>query len=316
MTKAVLIQNPTSIYADEVGVSYDFPASYLKRMQQTVGDWVILYEGRSGAFGYVGVQKIDRIIPKPGVAGRWLALVEPGSLLEFERHVPRNDPAGRAYEPMLRGPEGKAMSGGRNTEAVRLIDALSFSLIVGAGLAEGDPTPNSLPRSPSSSLTQALAPISDASGPAFFDPAMPFSTDRLRILSDRAFRDAAFARMVKRAYDGRCAISGLALRNGGGRPEVEAAHIVPVKDGGHDIVANGLALSGTLHWMFDRGLIAVADDMRVLVSHNKVPADVVRRLLDPGQALILPRDPRHQPHPALLRWHRENIFGKGDPLPN
>jgi putative restriction endonuclease len=142
-----------------------------------------------------------------------------------------------------------------------------------------------------------------------------FVTDRTRQLSDRAFRDAAFSRMVRLAYDGRCAVSGLSLRNGGGRPEVAAAHIVPVADGGPDVVANGLALSGTLHWMFDRGLIAVAEDHSVLVSHNKVPADVVRRLIDPEQRLILPQNPRYRPHPDFLRWHRENVFGRGEPLP-
>jgi len=55
-------------------------------------------------------------------------------------------------------------------------------------------------------------------------------------------------------------MSGLMLRNGGGRPEVQTAHIRPVESRGSDSVRKGLALSGTLHWMFDRGLISVADD--------------------------------------------------------
>ena len=66
--------------------------------------------------------------------------------------------------------------------------------------------------------------------------------------------------------------------------------------------------------MFDRGLISVAEDCAtILVSHNKVPGDVVDRLLLPGRRLILPNDPRDAPHAANLRWHRENIFGRGAP---
>jgi putative restriction endonuclease len=106
-------------------------------------------------------------------------------------------------------------------------------------------------------------------------------------------------------------MSGLVLRNGGGRPEVEAAHIRPVAEGGPDDARNGLALSGTLHWMFDRGLVSVADDGRLLVSENKVPRDAADRLLTPDRRLRPPRDPRAAPHPAFLRYHREHVFGGG-----
>ncbi|MDB5651065.1 MAG: endonuclease family protein [Hyphomicrobiales bacterium] len=56
----------------------------------------------------------------------------------------------------------------------------------------------------------------------------------------RPFRDQAFRRVVRDAYDSRCAISGLRLLNGGGRPEVQAAHIKAVEDRGPDSVRNGL----------------------------------------------------------------------------
>jgi putative restriction endonuclease len=95
---------------------------------------------------------------------------------------------------------------------------------------------------------------------------------------------------------------------------VDAAHIRPVEQQGSDSVRNGLALSGTLHWMFDRGLISVAEDCEtILVSHNKVPADVVNRLLPPDRRLLRPADPRAAPHPENLRWHRENVFGQTPP---
>jgi putative restriction endonuclease len=105
-------------------------------------------------------------------------------------------------------------------------------------------------------------------------------------------------------------MSGLRLRNGGGRPEVKAAHIRPVEAKGSEAVRNGLALSGTLHWMFDRGLLFVADYWTIVVSRNKVPREVLDRLLVPDGRLCLPEEEQHWPHPENLRWHRENRFGQ------
>jgi HNH endonuclease len=90
------------------------------------------------------------------------------------------------------------------------------------------------------------------------------------MLMNRKVRDANFRRAVCRAYDDRCAVTGLKIVNGGGRSEVQAAHIRSVADGGPDIVQKGIALSATAHWLFDRHLISIGEDMWLLVSHNKV----------------------------------------------
>lgn len=131
---------------------------------------------------------------------------------------------------------------------------------------------------------------------------------RALVPSNRAFREGSFARQVKRAYGARCAMSGLELRNGGGRPEVEAAHIVPVEARGPDTVRNGLALSGTLHWMFDRGLLSVDGDGAILTADGSIAREVADRLLTPDRRLIPPADPLLRPHPAYLQWHRDNRF--------
>jgi putative restriction endonuclease len=113
---------------------------------------------------------------------------------------------------------------------------------------------------------------------------------------------------VLRAYSQRCAISGLRLINGGGRAEVAAAHIRPVEANGPDIVSNGLALSGTVHWMFDRGLIGLADDMQILVSRQVNDPESVRALVNSSGRAFLPERPYERPHPAFLQWHREHRF--------
>ena len=102
-------------------------------------------------------------------------------------------------------------------------------------------------------------------------------------------------------------MTGLKIINGGGRTEAQAAHIQPVADNGPDSVRNGLALSGTAHWMFDRGLISVDDDFSILVAKNRLP-DAATRLLNEDRRLILPRRADLQPHRHYLGYHREKIF--------
>lgn len=300
MVKLVLMHKADSIYEDEPEVVYDFPRSYLKAVQEAVGDWVIYYEPvKAGPRGYFAVARLDRVIPKPGVEGRFLAWIAPGSYLEFDRPVPRLW-HGEPLEQALRAADGTPRSGGAVQLAVRRLPEADFNRIVSLGLP--------------ADLEEREARRYDPQPAEAAEDMQPFERPVLERLTRRPYRELAFRRRVREAYGYRCAMSGLQLRNGGGRPEVQAAHIRPVEHGGSDAVSNGLALSATLHWMFDRGLLSVAEDMQtILVSHNKVPGDVVARLLSPGGKLHLPADPRARPSRANLRWHRETVFGQGAP---
>lgn len=298
MTKAVFISSTHSPYDDRPGEAYHFPNSYLSRGAQTVGDWVIFYQGRRGGVsGYYAVQRVERIVPDPADPSHSYAMMDRASLLDFERPVPRLRAAGTPYET------GLPLSRGSNTSAVRLISDTDFAAIIDAGLRE-EQTPDTLPREGPLPGTSAM--------PGFAEPPAGFvplhAADRMQVLASRAFRDRSFARQVKAAYRARCAMSGLELRNGGGRPEVEAAHIVPVEARGPDTVRNGLALSGTIHWMFDRGLVSVDEDMTLLIARDSVASEIAARLFVPDRRLILPEDPSKAPHPAYLRWHRTNRF--------
>lgn len=296
MAKLVLLHRADSIYEDVPDERYDFPRTYLGAVREGVGDWAVYYEPvKAGPRGYFAVAKIAQVIPKPGVDERFLALMEPGSYLEFDRNVPRLLD-GRPWESALTDAEGLPKSGGAQQLAVRRLPEREFVAIVRAGLPVD--------------LEQLEARRYDERDPYFYDPTLPVERPVIERLVSRPYRDVAFRRRVREAYDYRCAMSGLRLRNGGGRPEVNAAHIRPVERLGSDAVRNGLALSGTLHWMFDRGLLSVADDRTILISHNKVPTDVVDRLIVPSRRLCLPSNERDWPHPENLKWHRENVFGQ------
>jgi putative restriction endonuclease len=64
--------------------------------------------------------------------------------------------------------------------------------------------------------------------------------------------------------------------------------------------------------MFDRGLISIGEDFRVLRARG-APDDVAR-LLRPEARLLLPDDELLRPHPSFLRFHREQVF-KGSEAP-
>ena len=102
-------------------------------------------------------------------------------------------------------------------------------------------------------------------------------------------------------------MTGFRLVNGYGHGEVEAAHIRSVEARGPDSPRNGVALARTVHWLFDRGIVSLEDDGRIL-KIDRLISDPVSRILRPEGYALFPESRSMQPHPEFLRWHRENVF--------
>lgn len=293
----VFIHRADSIYDDSPAERYQFPSQYLSRVEACVGDWIIYYEPRKvvETRGYFAVAKVQQIIPDPGAADMYIALIEPGSYLDFANPVPFSGPTG-VIETGVLNAEGRIS--GRAQSAVRPLSSKDFDQIIQQGL---DDTAPLLPR------------VDEAgSGRGFHEVPMPFrleqERERVSSLTSRIVRDRVFRKIVLRAYDERCAVTGLKLINGSGRAEAAAAHIRPVEANGPDIVSNGVALSGTAHWMFDRGLISIADDLEILVSRQVNDPDSVRALINKSGRVMEPRQTFERPHPHFLQWHRDHCF--------
>jgi len=286
-----------SIYDDSPAVQYQFPKQYFGRAEPSVGDWILYLEPTKvrGTRGYFAIARVQQIIPDPKAPGMFLALIEPNSYLEFANQVPFNDVDGPNERGLLNN-EGKLS--GRAQSAVRPISDPDFIRIVERGLADHEPL---LPR---------VGAVGEPSG--FEEGQAPYSfeqqRERVLQLTSRAVRDRVFRGVVLRAYDQRCAITGLKLINGGGRAEVNAAHIRPVEANGPDTIHNGLALSGTAHWMFDRGLISLGDDLQILISRQANDPDGIRSFTNRSGFAVPPVSLKDRPHPQFLAWHRENCF--------
>lgn len=116
----------------------------------------------------------------------------------------------------------------------------------------------------------------------------------------------AFRVIVTDAYQRRCAITGERTL-----PVLEAAHILPFAEHGPNEVTNGLLLRSDFHKLFDVGLVTVTPELRVEVSpkirEEWVNGKAYYRLH--GQRLAnVPSEPAHNPAPAFLKWHNENLF--------
>ena len=80
-----------------------------------------------------------------------------------------------------------------------------------------------------------------------------------------------------------------------------------VGDGGPDAINNGIALSGTVHWMFDRGLIALTDEGDILLSSKINDREGVEKMVYSDRRARWPSAPTYRPHPRYLGWHRRQF---------
>lgn len=297
MAKAVLATKIDPSYDDLPEQRYHFPKTYLRAVEAARGDWIVYYEprrrsgtlsSRGGRLSYFGTARVVRIEADQHVKDHFYAYVE--DFLPFDRPVPFKE-GQHYYEGGLRRDDG-GTSKGAFGRSVRPISEREYNTILRAGFAhvlvEEQPNRESVPF-------------------GFADEPATFERPIVERVVARPFRDAVFSSVVKTAYGNTCAMTGLKIINGGGRSEVQAAHIRPVSHSGTDSVRNGIALCGTAHWMFDRGLLSLDDDYNILLAKEKV-SGTVQRLINPDRRMILPPQPDFRPNPQWLRYHRESIF--------
>jgi putative restriction endonuclease len=122
-------------------------------------------------------------------------------------------------------------------------------------------------------------------------------------------RDQGFRRVVVAAYDHRCALCGLRIITPEGHTAVDAAHIVPWSKSQNDDVRNGMALCKLCHWAFDRGMVGVSRDYKVIAARQigvdpNVPG-VLQTMA--GRGVLPPADHVLWPAQEFLGWHRKEF---------
>ncbi|EAU55292.1 HNH endonuclease [Mariprofundus ferrooxydans] len=134
-----------------------------------------------------------------------------------------------------------------------------------------------------------------------------FTGETKRVITEQRIRQSFFRRAVLSSYRGCCCMSGLSDSR-----LLIASHIVPwSKDKENRLnPRNGLCLSALHDKAFDRGLISLDDDFRVILSKDLEQRNepFVQEFFHPlaGQAITLPE--RFVPDKAFLARHRDVVF--------
>ena len=131
-----------------------------------------------------------------------------------------------------------------------------------------------------------------------FDPTDE-EDGRRRIMAEVTRRQGQkqFRQTLMQAYAGQCAITSCRVV-----PVLEAAHILPYRGPHTNHVTNGLLLRADIHTLYDLGMVAVADDYRVLVASALHGTQYVEYH---GHFLVLPEDQALYPNLEALRMQRE-----------
>lgn len=135
-----------------------------------------------------------------------------------------------------------------------------------------------------------------------------FTGETRRVVTEQRIKQHFFRRAVLSSYRGRCCMSGLS------EPRLLiASHIVPwSKDKANRLnPSNGLCLSSLHDRAFDKGLLTVTLDYKIMVSpllEKQCANEFVRHaFLDlNGKSIELPE--RFAPHEAFFEFHNANIF--------
>jgi putative restriction endonuclease len=142
--------------------------------------------------------------------------------------------------------------------------------------------------------------------------------ERVRKTIEQIERDARFRDRILINYGFRCGLTGLGI---GPNPAsklhgvLDAAHIRPVAQNGPDAAGNGIAMTPTLHRLFDAGLFTLIPRRGTAIVERSpqlhdqlLVSDRCKIQLENGVELALPPDSTAAPSREFLAFHREQVF--------
>jgi putative restriction endonuclease len=301
-------------YAD-TSTSYEFPTQYLTSFAPLDrGEPIIavIYEphsrgtGRQAFVGWASISSPPRRSLRTTEGGRalWEVLYD-DYVHEFATPV-RRDIAGEPIEGWLREVAIENRDIRTSGRSVRPLDDADLARILQLAFGGSQDSTIIYPERPAH-LAESLV------------------ADRTRRLVSTLERASRFREGVVEAYEFRCAITQFSagvLGRGRVTSLVEAAHIRPVADRGSDSLTNGVAMTPTVHRLFDAGLFTLrsarAGGLEIHVSGAldrrmiNSPDGASRIELHDGLRLVLPSDSNLWPSVDQIQYHQRRVFlGEG-----
>jgi putative restriction endonuclease len=122
-------------------------------------------------------------------------------------------------------------------------------------------------------------------------------------------RGSLFKREIPKIYNNTCCVSGMRIDATISISMIDACHIIPFSESYDDTITNGIALCPNLHRAFDRGLIAIDENYKVLISNTfrEEGSNYGIRVFE-GNEIKLPQMKSYYPLSENFEWHRKNIF--------
>jgi len=122
-------------------------------------------------------------------------------------------------------------------------------------------------------------------------------------------RSHQFKREVVKNYHYSCVISRLKIDVVGSVSMLDACHIVPFSETYNDTITNGISLTPTLHRAFDRGLISISDEFKVLIKGNFSEVNLSPYSIKQfaGKSILLPDHELRLPSREGLANHRQRF---------
>lgn len=123
-------------------------------------------------------------------------------------------------------------------------------------------------------------------------------------------RDGAFKKIIANLYGHTCAISGLRVEATQNISMIDGCHIKPWSISHDDTATNGIALCPNLHRAFDRGLITLDEDYRIVLSKHFIEPEASPYSIAQfkGSQVLLPANTIWHPSQENLHYHRKHIF--------
>lgn len=119
-------------------------------------------------------------------------------------------------------------------------------------------------------------------------------------------RSNVFKKEVPKKYNNTCCISGMRIDSIDNISMIDACHIVPFSESYNDTITNGIALCPNLHRAFDRGILSIDDNYKVLLKSNFIEPNRSSYNLKQfeGIKILLPENPLYYPSKDSLSYHR------------
>lgn len=123
-------------------------------------------------------------------------------------------------------------------------------------------------------------------------------------------RSEAFKIEIPKLYNFTCAITSMRIDSSINASLIDACHIVPFAKSFDDSIKNGIALCPNMHRAFDRGLISIDDNYKVIVSdifmenysHYSIKQYNKRELLLPNNEKFWPGIENLRKHRSSYNW--------------